>query len=270
MQPELNKVKRELAIRNYSHRTIKSYIFALEKYFNYKKLNFAKLDTENIRDFLFFCQSKNISPQSRNIFLSAIKFYYYNIVETRQKINIKTAKENTSLPIVLSRQEILQIINAIANKKHRLLIELSYGGGLRVSEAISLKINDLDLDALTIHIKNAKGKKDRITLLPKKIINDLRQFTLLKDSADYIFESERGGKLTVRTAQKIFQTALKKSGVKKPASFHSLRHSFATHLLENGVDVRYVQELLGHQNIRTTQIYTHVTNPKLKNIKSPL
>ena len=269
-QLELDKVKRELLIRSYSRKTLKSYIFALNKYFDNKKQDFHKLDLENIRNFLLFCHNKGVSAQTRNIFLSAIKFYYYNIVGTRQKINIKTAKENKSLPIVLSRKEISQIFETITNPKHKLLLELSYGGGLRVSEAINLKIKDIDYNELTIHIKQAKGQKDRITLLPQKTVINLQKFIVFKNSNDYLFESERGGKLSTRTAQKIFENALLKSGIKKDATFHSLRHSFATHLLENGVDIRYVQELLGHSNIRTTQIYTHVTNPQLKNIKSPL
>jgi len=158
----------------------------------------------------------------------------------------------------------------ISNQKHKLIIALSYGAGLRISEAQNLKVRDINFSELTIHLKETKGGKDRITVLPQKLKNILHKITVLKNANDFVFESERGGKLSTRTLQKIFENALLKSGVKKPATFHSLRHSFATHLLENGIDVRYVQELLGHANIRTTQIYTHVTNPNLKNIKSPL
>ena len=270
IQIELEKVKRELKIRSYSPKTLKSYVYALEKYFKYKKQNYQEIDLENIRNFLLYCEDKRVSAQTRNIFLNAIKFYYYNIPESRQKINIKTAKENHALPVVLSRSEISKLIESIGNSKHKLLIQISYGGGLRVSEVINLKVKDINLDELTIHIKQSKGQKDRITLLSKIIISDLSKLIALKDQNDYVFESERGGRLSTRTAQKIFENALVKSGIKKDATFHSLRHSFATHLLENGVDVRYVQELLGHNNIRTTQIYTHVTNPSLKNIQSPL
>jgi len=174
------------------------------------------------------------------------------------------------LPVVLSRSEIKKIINSIENRKHKLLISLSYGAGLRVSEAINLKIKDINLEELTIHLKNAKGNRDRITVFPEKLKTDLREFFALKHTNDYIFTSERGGKLTERTAQKIFEIAIKKANVGKDATFHSLRHGFAAHLLENGVDIRYVQELLGHQNIRTTQLYTKVTNPSIKKIKSPL
>ena len=183
---------------------------------------------------------------------------------------MKFAKRSKKLPIVLSREEINKIIETLPNKKHKLLISLAYGAGLRVSETINLKTKDVDLGELVVHLKDAKGKKDRITIFPEKIKSDIINITNCKDKNDYIFESERGGKLTERTAQKVFENALRRADIKKDATFHSLRHSFATHLLENGVDVRYVQELLGHQNIRTTQIYTQVTNPKLKNIKSPL
>lgn len=171
---------------------------------------------------------------------------------------------------MLSRDEIEKIIDATANHKHKLLLALSYGSGLRVSEAVNLKVGDIDLSGLTIHLKLAKGKKDRITILPQRLVNNLQNTIAGKDKHSFVFSSERGGGLTSRTAQKVFESSLAKAGINKKATFHSLRHSFATHLLENGVDVRYVQELLGHQNIRTTQLYTQVTNPKLKNIQSPL
>ncbi len=139
---------------------------------------------------------------------------------------------------------------------------------MRISEVVNLKVKDINLEELTIHLKNAKDKKDRITIFPEKIKIDPQNLITDKNLYDYLFESERGGKLTERTVQKVFENALRKAGIKKDATFHSLRHSFATNLLENGVDVRYVQELLGHRNIRTTQIYTQVTNPKLKNFVS--
>ncbi len=185
-------------------------------------------------------------------------------------MKVPFSKKPKKLPIVLTLKEIKKIIETINNPKHKLLITLSYGAGLRVSEAVSLKVKDVQPEELTLHIKQAKGKKDRLTVMPKKLKNELELLIAGKNINDYLFESQRGGKLTTRTAQKIFEKALKKSGVKKEASFHSLRHSFATHLLENGVDIRCVQELLGHKNIRTTQRYTQVTNPQLKNIKSPL
>lgn len=270
MQIELQKIERELRIRNYSPKTVKSYLYGLREYFSFKRNNFAEFEKENITDFLLYCAEKRISPQSRNLFLNAIKFYYRDVVGIKQEIAIQSAKKPLRLPTVLSRSEISKILESIQNNKHKLLLSLAYGAGLRVSEVIGLKVQDMDFEELTVHVKQAKGQKDRISVMPTSLIDSLKNLTAGKDINDLVFESERGGKLTARTAQKVFENALHNSGIKKNATFHSLRHSFATHLLENGTDVRYVQELLGHQNIRTTQIYTHVTNPKLKNIKSPL
>jgi integrase/recombinase XerD len=270
MQTELQKIERELKIKNYSPKTIKSYLYGLRTYFSFKDNNFTELDQENIRNFLLHCEDKNISPQSRNLFLNAIKFYYRNVLKKSDKIYIQSAKKPQSLPVVLSRIEIKKILESLKNTKYKLLLSLAYGAGLRVSEIISLKVQDLDFEELTVHIKQGKGQKDRISIMPESIENELKNLVAGKVKDDPVFASERGGILTTRTAQKIFENALRSSTIKKNATFHSLRHSFATHLLENGTDVRYVQELLGHSNIRTTQIYTQVTNPKLKNIKSPL
>lgn len=270
MQQYLTRAEEEMRLRNYSRQTIKSYIGCLADFFRVKGKDFEKMDFEFIRSFLLAKQEKYYSPQTINLYLNAIKFFYHDVVKNNQKIDLKFAKRNQKLPVVLSRDEISRIIMAINNKKHRLMVALAYGAGLRVSEVIDLKIKDINLDELMIHIKQAKGQKDRITVFPEKLKADVASLINLRDKDDYVFASERGGKLTTRTAQIIFEKALAAASIVKDATFHSLRHSFATHLLENGVDVRYVQELLGHQNIRTTQIYTHVTNPMLRNIKSPL
>jgi len=269
MQEYLIQTKNELKLRNYSIKTIKSYLLCLKEYFSFIEKNFEKLNVGQIREFLLKKQEKGYAPQTINLYLNAIKFFYREIIKSPQKIDIKFAKTTKRLPVVLSRKEIKKIIESIENKKHKLLISLSYGSGLRISEIISLKVKDINLEELTIHIKQAKGKRDRITIFPKILKKDIGILIALKDMNDYIFENHQNSKLSTRSAQKIFENSLKKSNIKKQATFHSLRHSFATHLLENGTDVRYVQELLGHQNIRTTQIYTKVTNPSLKNIKSP-
>lgn len=268
--PELVQTERELKIRGYSSATIRSYQHGIREYLFYKKDTPKRLDEENIRAFLSTLERKGMSPQTRNLFLNAIKFYYRNVVRARTDMNIRTAKKEQRLPVVLSKNDITAILASTQNQKHRLLLSLAYGAGLRVSEAVSLKVGDLDLQELTIHVKQAKGRKDRITVFPHTLVDDIRNLTAGRSANDFVFMSERGGKLTTRTAQKIFGHCLQRSGVTKNATFHSLRHSFATHLLENGVDVRYVQELLGHQNIRTTQHYTQMTNPGFKKIRSPL
>ena len=272
-QKYLNLTKRELLLRNYSRRTVDSYLFCLNDYFSFLNSfkNAASIDSaEKVRQFLLIKQNKGQSGQTLNVYLNAIKFFYREILKSVNKIDLRFSKTSKKLPEVLSRAEIEKILTSIENKKHKLLVALSYGAGLRVSEAINLKIKDINLEELTIHLREAKGKKDRLTVFPEKLKDEIGELVALKGADEFIFPSERGGRLTERSAQKIFESALKKTHIKKPATFHSLRHSFATHLLENGVDVRYVQELLGHANIRTTQIYTKVTNPSLKNIKSPL
>lgn len=267
---DLSNLERELTIRGFSKNTIKSYAHSLKEYFFFAGSDHNKLDILTIRDFLFKKQTEGYSPQTVALYLNAVKFYYYEVIKDYRQINIKCPKRTKKLPIVLSHYEIIHIIHAIKNEKHQLIIGLSYGAGFRISEVINLKVRDIDFESRMIHIKQSKGKKDRMTILPEKLRNDLFRFTRGKQADDYVFPSSYGGKLTARTIQKIFQNALKKAYISKKATFHSLRHSFATHLLENGTDVRYVQELLGHQNIRTTQIYTHVTNLHLKKIKSPL
>lgn len=263
------QLDRELRLRNYSRKTRESYCRCVNEYITVigNPLPYQK---KRVEDFLLSKQEKGLSPQTINLSLNAIKHFYREILGVRSRIDIKFAKRSKKLPIVLSRQEIQILLATITNAKHKLMIAIAYGAGLRVSEIINLHVADVLVDELTLHIKEAKGKKDRITLIPEKMKSDLQSLLAGKQGDDIVFASERGGKLSERTAQKVFEHALRKAGIQKQATFHSLRHSFATHLLENGVDVRYVQELLGHQNIRTTQLYTQVTNPMLKNIKSPL
>jgi len=266
----LEKTERALRLRNYSLKTRKAYLSYIKDYITFSKKNGIKNKQQAIEDFLLNRHGKGQSPQTINLALNAVKFFYTEVIKSPQKVDLKFAKRNKKLPVVLSHNEIEKIIKVTDNARYKLMISLGYGCGLRVSEVINLKVVDLDIDELVVHIKNTKGKKDRISILPEKLQNDLRNLIAGKKNDDYIFDSNRGGKLTTASLQKMFRKSLQKTNVSKTATFHSLRHSFATHLLENGTDVRYVQELLGHSNIRTTQIYTQVTNPKLKNIKSPL
>lgn len=270
LQELMRKTENLLKLRNYSRKTMKSYMLYIKEYLSFANKKKIKEKHKAIESFLLEKYEQEKSPQTINVALNSIKFFYHEVLGYKTIINFKYAKRNKKLPIVLSKDEIKNIISQIKNFKHRLMISLGYAAGLRVSEVINLRVKDIDLQELIIHIKNAKGGKDRITVFPEKLKEDFTFLLREKRNDDLIFESSRGGKLTTRTAQIVFEKGLKVAGIKKDATFHSLRHSFATHLLENGVDVRYVQELLGHANIRTTQIYTHVTNPNLKNIKSPL
>lgn len=270
MENILDKTERTLRLRNYSPQTRKAYLLYIREYITFSKKRGFKDKQKAIEEFLLDKHRRKQSPQTINLALNAVKFLYTEVLKDPQKIDLKFAKRNKKLPIVLSHAEIERIIAATDNAKYRLMIALGYACGLRVSEVVTLKVADFDIDELVVHIMEAKGKKDRISVLPEKLQNDLRNVIAGKNADEFVFGSNRGGKLTTTSLQKMFRKSLAKTGIKKAATFHSLRHSFATHLLENGTDVRYVQELLGHANIRTTQVYTQVTNPKLKNIKSPL
>ncbi|OGH78311.1 MAG: hypothetical protein A2373_03740 [Candidatus Magasanikbacteria bacterium RIFOXYB1_FULL_40_15] len=304
-QELLNTTERELKIRNYSSKTIKTYLHYISEYLDYKsstflqdiephrnknyqihsssqqtmrysgkvldkKENLEKMDPESIKNFILAKKERDYSPQTINLSINSLKFFYNNLTGEKMRADIRMAKRNKKLPVVLTREEVGRILELTVNKKHKLLLSLAYGAGLRVSEVIDLRVKDVDLGNLTLHIKDAKGKKDRITVFPEKIKIELEESIKDKTGDSVVFASERGGPLSLRSAQKIFENNLHRAGIKKDASFHSLRHSFATHLLENGTDIRYIQELLGHANIRTTQIYTKVTNMGLKGIKSPL
>ena len=266
----IEKLQQNLRISGYSPKTIKAYTLCVRKIYNHFKKPLNTISSDEFKQYLDGLIRKRNSPYTVNQYHAAYKFVVTKIYQRSLSFPFPYAKRHMKLPVVLSRKDIIEIINKITNTKHKLLISLSYGAGLRVSEGVNLKVQDIDLDELTIHLKQAKGKKDRITVIPAKLKTSLQNLMAGKMRGDYLFESERGGKLTERSAQNVFSNALKKASISKPATFHSLRHSFASHLLENGVDVRYVQELLGHTNIRTTQVYTQVTNPKIKNIKSPL
>lgn len=264
-------IEQEMQLRNYSIKTIKAYAAVIRDLSHfYKKRNLEQLTNQDLKNYLFSKTKRQLSSQTISLYANAINYLYLQIYKMNNYTPLKHPKKSQKLPVVLSKKEILKIVAQIKNPKHSLMIRIAYSSGLRVSEVVNLKVRDVDFESNTIMIRNGKGRKDRLTVLSEKIKPDLQKFVVFKNLHDFVFASERGGKLTTTTLQKIFQRALVKSKIKKSATFHSLRHSFATHLLENGVDIRYVQELLGHANIRTTQIYTHVTNPKLKNIKSPL
>lgn len=263
-------ITRELKLRNYSQKTVTSYTAVARDAYAYFKRPLREVAREDVRSYLLYKQKRKLSSQTVALYANALNFIFCEIYRQKDFERIKHPKRSQKLPVVLTKEEIKHMLAVTGNAKHRLLLSLAYGAGLRVSEVVGLRVREVDTDALTLTVRQGKEKKDRVTVVPYSIVTDLRNVIAGKMGKDYVFESNRGGKLTVMSAQKMFYRALKKAGIQKRASFHSLRHSFATHLLENGTDVRYVQALLGHANIRTTQIYTKVTNPALKNIKSPL
>lgn len=268
----LQKMYEELQLKNSSPKTMKSYLACVREFFKFQENEYdiSRAHEPAVREFLLQKHQKGYAPQTVNLFLNAIKFFYREVLKSTMRLDISYAKRSKKLPVVLSRNEISSLLQAVANKKHRLLLTLAYGAGLRVSEVVKLRVRDIDWERDTMLLQKTKGNRDRTTLLPDKLKSELQHFLFGQHPENFVFESQRGGRLTERSAQKIFESAVLKAGVSKDATFHSLRHSFATHLLENGVDIRYIQELLGHRDIQTTQIYTQVAGHALQKIKSPL
>lgn len=270
MESLLTKMEEEMRLRRYSPKTIKAYCGAVRTYLRYKQRDVETPDTDHIRAYLLQMLDNRMSSHTMNIALHAIRYFYTHVLQKECSLTLRYAKTPSTLPVVLSHSEIQSLLSAIFNIKHRTAVALAYGAGLRVSEVTALRVRDIDTDQLVVHITQAKGNKDRISVLPASLRDALVVLSAGKKPDEYLFASERGGRISERSLQHVFANALQKAGIQKLATFHSLRHSFATHLLENGTDIRYVQALLGHSSIRTTQRYTQVTNPSLKNIQSPL
>jgi len=264
MNELLEKLKQELEIRNFSKQTVKGYLYSVEKFLDYSKDK--DLNEELVKDYIqIILKKKNPSSVRRDLF--AIKFFFENVL--KKSINLPNPKKNISLPDILTIDEIRRMLKSTLNIKHKLIIKILYGCGLRTSEVVNLEVNDINFEENLIKIRLAKGKKDRFVKIPYSIKEELMSYCKLSDQK-ILFSSNRGGKLTKDTIQKIVQNAAKKAGIKKRVYPHILRHSFATHLLENGTDLRIIQRLLGHSSIKTTQIYTQISQASIKNIKSPL
>ena len=260
----LIKLEEELKIRNYSKKTIKSYFYSVSKFLNYSKQMGANV--KDVREYaLKYLEKQNPSSVAKDLF--AIKFFFENVL--KQSLELPTIKRNKTLPNILTIDEIRRLINNTTNIKHKLIIKLLYGCGLRVSEIVNLRKENINFEEDLIKIVLAKGKKDRFVKIPNSINKNLRDYCSLSNSK-ILFSSNRGGKLNIATIQAILKNSAKKAGIKKRVYPHLLRHSFATHILEQGTDLRIIQKLLGHSSIKTTQIYTQISQASIKNIKSPL
>lgn len=261
-----------LHIKNYAPQTEKSYLHHLTLFLDYVK-NSKVTDVNSsvlLNYFNNLKQEKLFSYSSMKQALAAIRFLYLDVLkkETDFDFFIKMKKPN-SLPNVLTINEVKKIISFIGNLKHRAIISTIYSCGLRISEAVNLEIKDIDSSAMTVKIVNAKGKNDRYVMLSPKLLELLREYFIEYKPNKYLFAGQFGDSYSVRSIQQIFNKAVKLAGIKKRVTVHSLRHSFASHLLDNGTDIRFIQELLGHKHLSTTQIYTHINPVSVKKIKSP-
>ena len=261
----LIKLEKELKLRNYSKKTLKSYLYEIDKFLKYSE---KKGPNEKVaKDYILFQLESNKNPTTVAHSVAILKFFFFVVL--KQDIDLIAPKRHKTLPDILTIKEIRKLVEETNNPKHKLIIKLLYGTGLRVSEIVNLKKNEINFEENLIKVKLGKGKKDRFVKLPESIKLELKSIYDLTNSK-YLFESQRGGKLAVKTIQLILKNSAKKAGIKKRVYPHLLRHSYATHLLENGTDLRIIQKLLGHSSIKTTQMYTQISQASIKNVKSPL
>lgn len=272
-RPCPEKMLHKLQELRYSPNTIKTYKSLFEELINhYPTHDIDKIDEQMI---VAFCRylviDRKVSASYQNQAINAIKFYYEKVSGGHRKFyNLERPNKERALPTVLNTQEVGAILKASSNLKHQTILTVIYSAGLRISELINLKIKDIDSIRMQIRIEQGKGKKDRYTLLSPKTLDLLRTYFKAYQPKNYLFEGQNKEQYTARSVQAFFKEICQKVGIKKKVSVHTLRHSFATHLLENGTDLRYIQALLGHESSKTTEVYTHVTTKGFDQIKSPL
>ncbi|HQI17655.1 MAG TPA: tyrosine-type recombinase/integrase [Bacillota bacterium] len=269
----LKKMEEGLKLRGYSQKTIKSYMSHARLFLEYCGKNTNQLVKEDINYYLLYLlEQKGNTHSFVSQAVSSIKFLFGKVLmKDDLTLNIVRPKKEKKLPEVLSQKEVRVILDNITNLKHKAILFLTYSSGLRVGEVVRLKLKDIDSDRMLIHVVQGKGRKDRYTVLSEVTLGVLREYVQKFKPAEWLFQGEEAGRhITERTVQRVFESAREKAGIQKKVSVHSLRHSFATHLLEGGIDLRYIQELLGHESSKTTEIYTHVTKKSIKSIASPL
>lgn len=277
MQQKFPKIPEEylelLIRRKYSQNTIKTYLSCFRDFIrHFEGKDPGDISPAQIKQYLLdLIRYKKISTSQQNQRINAIKFYYEKVLGRKKTYYyFERPRRQKSLPVVLSKEEIKMLLANTCNLKHKCILMALYSGGLRRSELIKLEVTDIDSDRMLIRIRNSKGNKDRYTLLSNQLLVMLREYYRIYQPSRWLFEGPGGKQYSATSIENIFRRALKRSGIQKKATPHTLRHSFATHLLEQGINLRYIQELLGHASITTTEIYTRVSTHKLSEIKNPL
>jgi integrase/recombinase XerD len=269
------KMQEDLKLRGLSKKTQSAYLREVRKLKEFYQKSPDLITEEELRKyFLYYSQELNVSESLFIQAICGIKFFYTTTLDRNWKtFQIVRPKRQTKLPVILSKEEIKKVLDAaiIPNLKHRCILTVIYSGGLRVSEVCRLKISDIDSKNMVIKITQGKGNKDRYTILANHALILLRQYYRSYRPEDWLFPGEPStNHISEKTVEAVFKKACEKSGINKDVTVHSLRHSFATHLMESGVNLRYIQNLLGHRSIKTTVIYTHVRKDHLGKIVSPL
>ncbi|WP_250434717.1 site-specific tyrosine recombinase/integron integrase [Hanstruepera flava] len=262
----------KLELKRYSANTIKNYVSSFETFINHfkdKELN--AIDEQDIRKYLQLLIKDGLSNSQVNLAINSIKFYYETVLGMPNRFySIERPRKKKTLPKVLSKKEVLRMIDCAGNIKHRCIIGLLYSSGLRRSELLELLTTDIDSERMVINVRGAKGNKDRVTVLSPKLLTDLRSYYREHRPEKYLFEGPKGSRYSASSVLKIVKRAAIRANVNQKVTPHILRHSFATHLLEEGTDLRHIQLLLGHNSTKTTEIYTHVANKTFGKIKDLL
>jgi len=262
-----------LMAQNYSANTIKNYTNSFNLFLRINRYQNPDTLTETqIVRHLAWMSEQGLSASSLAMLVNVLLYYYRTVLKRDAfEIRIPRPRKEHHLPAVLTKEECYRIFSFVDNPKHKLLLLIGYGAGLRRSEIVSLKWADILFDEHQIHVKQGKGKKDRIVMLPYSVVEYLKNYRQMYPSDDWVFEGQyKGEALSARTVQQVMANAVARAGLEKKATVHTLRHSFATHLLESGTDIRYIQQLLGHSSIKTTMVYTHITPKAERKIISPL
>jgi len=268
----LKIAKNEIRLRNYSFQTEKNYLGHIKRFFEFCDKKFEEIEKEDVKKFLLKYVEEKKSTNYIDQSISALRLLFGELgVNSDFEFDIKRPKRERKLPSVLSKDEVFRIIQSIDNLKHKTMVMLIYSAGLRVSEAAKIRIQDIDSNRNLIFVNGAKGKKDRYTILSKAALEISTQYLSVYKPTNWLFEGQdKDDHITERSIQRAFENAAVKAEIKKDVSVHTLRHSFATHLLESGIDLRYIQELLEHSSSKTTEIYTHVSEKDFSRIQSPL
>ena len=273
IQTELDRNHQKMVLKGFSDSTIRNYQHALRQFFSFfEKEDYKEISKDQVEGFVFQLITKyKISDQRQNLLINAIKCYYEHTLEMpREYYNITRPKKSQDLPNVLSVDEVRLLLNYPKNIKHKAILHIIYAAGLRIGEVIRLRVKDIRSDDGYIFVKDSKGKKDRHTVLSSHLLDLLREYYRQHKPSYWLFEGQDGGQYSAKSIQSVYRTAVKETNSNPWSTPHTLRHSFATHLMQQGVNIRYIQSALGHASSKTTEVYTRVLGISNKTLKSPL
>jgi integrase/recombinase XerD len=269
----LQRMQQKLEIARYSPKSIATYLNATKQFFlHFPGKHPNDIRTADIEVYQHHLASvRKVSNSYLNQVVNAVRYYYKDVLDDRDRVHcIERPRREHKLPNVLSEEEVTAILRSVGNLKHQCILMLIYSAGLRLGELVALRRSDIIPERKQVVVRGAKGRKDRVSILSSKVLAQLNNYLAEYRPKNFLFEGQNGGAYSDTSVQAIFKQAKAKAGITAPATVHTLRHSFATHLMEKGTDLRYIQTLLGHSSSKTTEIYTHVSTKALGNIRSPL